>query len=825
VTTHHDSLWNRWDEVDRLFEAALDLPADERRTYLEAQCGDDDELLESVLRLLEASERSEGLFETPGAGASLAFVEELGERNESQPQRIDRYAIVRELGRGGMGTVYLAEREDGGFRQQVALKVLRRGLDTDDTLQRFVNERQILAKLSHPDIARLYDGGATPSGRPYLVMEYIEGEPITDYCDRNRLEVRQRLRLVLRVTEAVNAAHVNLIVHRDLKPSNILVTDEAHVKLLDFGIAKMLDPSEDAELTKTGSYILTPDHASPEQLRGEPITTATDVYQIGVLLFRLLTGQRPFPVERSSPLDLRQLAERSTVPKPSTTVVSADAAAEIAAARSSSPSQLRKTLRGDLDTIVTKALAAEPSRRYASAANLADDIRRYLDGRAISAQPDTFLYLTRKFLRRHPSVAPVVAAAILGVGIYIATLVRYTHQLEQERNTAQLETTRAQEVQRFMVDLFSSADPYLPADKKLGSEISVVDALAMGAERIQTSLEDRPEVRASILAAIADVYQDLNKADEALPLQEEALKLQQSLHGAASRQARDEMGMLARLQDMRGEYDVAGELHRKRLDLALAAEPQDVSEVADAHIRIGRHLLATSQYRKAEPHFQAAVDLAAANDLSWEYVDALRSLADTQRLLGKLEEAENTARLMVPQVIEVRGEGTPASAYARGTLARILGLRGKADEAEPYFAQAIEDLSNTLGPEHGDTLSTMNNLAKTRFENGDLVGAEELFVHIIETGQRALGRTHPRLGAYLQAYGTLLAQADRPDEAIEVHRRAAEIFRQTLAPDNPQRAEPLVSLSELYQEQSRLEEAERVTHELEAIRSSVPDRL
>lgn len=823
MTKGTDPTWDRWPEVDHLFNAALDQDPSERLSYLETSCPDDQELIDAVLKLLQAEQDSQEVFATPGVVAPKDFLDNLASRSESERQ-IGRYTVIRELGRGGMGTVYLGEYEGDDFKQKVALKVLRRGVDTEDILRRFSNERRILATLSHPNIARLYDGGATDDGQPYLVMEFIDGESITTYCDRKRLTVRERLDLVLDVAAAVQAAHTNLIVHRDLKPSNILVTAEGHVKLLDFGIAKLLDPDEASAHTRTGSYLLTPDHASPEQLRGEPVTTATDVFQLGVLTFQLLTGQRPYRADSGSAAALKQLADRLETPRASAVVIDSEKRDENTQARSTNPAQLSRMLKGDLDTIVGKALNSEPGRRYSSVENFAEDIRRYLGGRTITAQPDTIGYRARKFLSRNPWVAPVIAVAIAAVGIYIATLVRHTHRLEAERNTARIEADRAQEVQRFMVDLFSSADPYLPADKELGREITVIEALDLGAERVQTSLQDRPAVRASILAAIADVYQDLNKVDRSLPLQEEALALQQSMHGSDSRQARDSMGMLARLQDMRGEYEIAGELHQRRLDLAQAADPADDAEIIDAHIRIGRHYLATTRYAEAEPHFQAGVDLAAARDLPWEYVDALRSLADTQRVLGKLEEAEATARIMVPQVIEVRGDGTPAAAYARGTLAHALAVQGKVEEAEVYYEQAIEGLKATLGPEHGDTLATINNLAMMRLRAGDPAGAAELFSRIIDVGEGVMGEGHPKVGRYLQNYGTALSRLGRTDEALVAHERAAVICRETLAMNNSERAQPLLSLSSLYLGQGRATDAEVFSQEaLDILAVARPD--
>ncbi len=822
MTATDDPIWDRWQEIDRLFAASLDLPAAERLAFLELESAGDQDLIDQVSRLLRTEAGSAGRLEAPSVATPTAFIEDLASRSETR-QEIGGYTLIRELGRGGMGTVYLAEYEGDEFRKRVALKILRHGVDTEDVLRRFVTERRILASLNHPGIAQLVDGGATEDGQPYLVMEFVDGESITDYCDHHRLTIRERLVLILQVAEAVKTAHTNLIVHRDLKPSNILVTPEGHVKLLDFGIAKLLDADEGADRTKTGHYLLTPDHASPEQLRGDPITTSTDVYQLGVLLFLLLTGQRPYQATGESVARLKELADQREMPRPSTAVASAEDPESAAHTRSTSPKQLHRTLRGDLDTIIGKALSLEPEHRYASVENLAADIRRFLDGRPISARPATLAYRTRKFLRRRAWVVPVAVAALIFLAIYAATLVRYTSQLEDERNTARLEADRAEEVQKFLVDLFSSANPYRPADQDIGREITVIEALDLGVERLQTSLQDQPEVRASILSAIATVLQDLDRLDKALPLSKEALALNQEIYGETSRPARDSMGWLARLHGVRGEYARAGDLHRRRLELAQAAKPIDPAEVADAHIRIGRNYLNTSQTHEAESHFLAAVELAEANDLDRELVDALRSVADSQRSNGKLEEAERNARRTVELTDKVRGESTAAAAFARGTLASTLASLERFDEAEVYFQEAIDLLSRTLGPEHGNTLSTMSNLARMQLHR-DPASAAELAGRAVEIGERTLGESHPAVGRYLQNYSKALELLGRTDEAIAAFERTAQIFRETLPANDFKRATPLLSLSNIHLAQNRPEAAETTAREaLDILEVALPE--
>ena len=630
-----------------------------------------------MAELLEVEQDSAGQLETPEAGLSRRFVEELAQKPPSR--QIGRYTLVREIGRGGMGSVYLAEHEGDGFRHQVAIKVLRRGVDTEDVLARFVNERRILATLTHPNIAQLHDGGATEDGQPYLVMELVDGETIAAYCDRNRLSVRERLKLVLEVIEAVQAAHAKLVIHRDLKPSNILVTQEGHVKLLDFGIAKLLDPEADAALTRTGAYLLTPDHASPEQLRGEPVTTATDVYQLGLLLFRLLTGATPFRTGVSVAARLEELANRIDVPRPSVTVSAAGDLPEVAEVRSTHPSLLRRTLAGDLDTIVCKALQTEPEMRYSSVERLGEDIRRYLAGAPISARPATLAYRTRMFARRNPWA--IAAATVLAIAIALcSSCFRFATPTRSrlERNAAQMEAERAQEVQRFLVDLFASANPYRPADPDVGRQITVVEALDIGAERVEASLGESPEVRATILSTVSGAYQDLGAFERALPLREEALELQRSLYGSASRPVRDSLGNLATIRSEIGDRDAASELHERRLELALAAEPADVTEIADARTRLGLHLWTLTEAEEAEKHLLAAVDLAAGADVMPETVaESTRALATVQRALDRLELSEKTARRAIELAQSTFGEESTDAALAQATLAATLSTMGR----------------------------------------------------------------------------------------------------------------------------------------------------
>jgi serine/threonine protein kinase len=421
-----------WTQIKELFHAAVELSPPERAVLLQAAGPADSELIHQVTALLSAHDASGDFIARPAvvdAGLVPAVLPS-GSTETLIGETIGSYQIVSELGRGGMGAVYLAVRADRSFDRQVALKLIKRGMDSDAIVTRFVMERQILANLDHPNIAGLIDGGTTESGLPYFVMEYIEGQSIARYCDEGRLDVTQRLKLFQQVCEAVQFAHQNLIIHRDLKPSNIIVTVEGIPKLLDFGIAKILDPErsqENVEATVTQLRALTPDYASPEQLRGVTITTASDVYSLGVILYELLTGSRPFGRKRSTPEEVLRLIDAAEPLRPSLALARAETAEHDGEGRpvrempEGSADKLRRRLAGDLDNILLKALRREPERRYASARDLSEDIRRHLEGRPVLARPDTLGYRTAKFVRRNK--AAVAAAMIVALTLLSATVI------------------------------------------------------------------------------------------------------------------------------------------------------------------------------------------------------------------------------------------------------------------------------------------------------------------------------------------------------------------------------------------------------------------
>jgi serine/threonine protein kinase len=401
----------RWRRIEEIFQTVADRPAGERESYLTQVCGDDEDLWREVISLLGHG-TTEAFIEAPIKHAAVSLTGE--NQDELIGQRIGVYRITRLIGRGGRGTVYAAMRDDQQFEQQVALKIIKRGMDTDSVRDRYLRERQILAALEHPQIARLFDGGATPDGLPYFVMELVDSEPITKYCRNHNLSLAEKLKLFRRVCSAVQHAHQKLVAHRDLKPSNILVTADGEPKLLDFGIAKMLAPDSREAITRTETELrmMTPDYASPEQARGMQVTTASDVYSLGVVLYELLTGMRPHRFKTYSAAEIERAICDTETEKPS----------EAVGRTTDSPPKLARQLAGDLDNIILMAMRKEPERRYQSVEQFSEDIRRHLEGRPVIARKDTLRYRAGKFARRHRVGLAAAALLILSlIGGIVAT--------------------------------------------------------------------------------------------------------------------------------------------------------------------------------------------------------------------------------------------------------------------------------------------------------------------------------------------------------------------------------------------------------------------
>ena len=664
-----------WQRVSPLFDRALDLAPEEREEFVESVAGGDEVLRRELVELLAADAQATEFLERPALVAEPPPPPRDGEQAGTAAlpgERVGPYRLLEVLGHGGMGTVYLAERDEG-FRRRVAVKVLRRDLPLGELHERLEVERQVLARLEHPGIARLYDGGTTADGRPYLVMEHVEGEPIDTYCRRLELPVEARLRLFLEVCEAVEHAHRNLLVHRDLKPENILVTAEGSPKLLDFGIAKLLDFERFAlpsRVTRTGFRPMTPAFASPEQVRGESVTTASDVYSLGVLLFHLLTGRGPYRPRTDLPHAVEAAVLEQEPPRPSEVVAG----------------KLARRLSGDLDTIVHKALRKEPERRYGSVRELAEDLTRHLEYRPVLARPEGLLYRAGKLVRRHTlAVAAATLLAVVLVGFGVVTFVQ-SGRLARERDLAQLEGQRAARTSDLLFELLSGADPA----QAQGSELTVREVLDRGAARL-ADLGDQPALQAATRATLGVVYRRLGLFDRAEPLLEETLAQRRRLQAGHHPDIGVSFNNLAVLMHMKGDLEAAEDLHRRSVALHRRLFGGEHPAVALVTYNLARLVHYNGELDEAEALYRQA--LAISRRALGPHLYTSRMLQHLARLRaerGDFAEAETLLRECVGMLGELEGPEGEQVGYRLSQLADVVAAQGREQEAMELRRRAVE---------------------------------------------------------------------------------------------------------------------------------------
>lgn len=759
----------RWQRVKIVLDQALTRSPEARGPFLDEVCADDAALREEIESLLACHDESMTFFEEGSAGLLHAVDDD---RNHAiSPQHIGPYRLLEEIGYGGMGTVYRAARDDDQYDREVALKVIRPGLGSDLS-RRFQVERQILARLEHPHIARLYDSGLTTDGRPYFAMEYAPGAPITSYCDQQNLALTARLELFVAVAQAVAYAHRRLVVHRDLKPSNILVTDGGTVKLLDFGIAKLLDDS-DAPQTRTGRRLLTPEYAAPEQIRGLPVSTATDVYSLGVLLYELLTGCRPYQLDSHTPAAIEAaVCERDPV-KPSTAVTRSGRSQLVPARASRSPQTLRRTLQGDLDTIILKALQKDPDLRYASASAFADDIERHLKGLPIEARRPTLTYRTQKFIRRHRWGAAVTSAFLALLMIYAATLTVQAEQISRERDLAQQAAARSEQVASFLTNLFEQASP---APEKRNENIAAALTLLDTGTEMLDELDDDPDAQAALMHTVGMIYEELGALDRAEPLLRSALTIRRSLHGerhedvAASLHA---YGILRYAQ----RHDSSTYYLRKAAQLARSLHKGDHPSLAQS-LQWWAHSLPPDHPDRDSLFGEALSMLERIHGPESRPVAA--ALMHFARGHADLEASDQMFRKALSIYTRLEGaESLPAA-----EVLNDLGLKlekASPDSSVHLLRKSYRIHQQQLGPDHPETLLIMNNLAAVLHDQGHVAEAEPLYRKVLDQRRRTLPEGSTAIGYTLYRLGRVLLQQGRLDEAEARLREASRIFRQTLS--------------------------------------------
>lgn len=808
-----------WQQLQSIFEKAVGLSESERDVYLDSACGADSELRDEVVRLLSADAQNA---DSDGRIPQMPAITDIDEQLIGT--MIDNWRVLECVGLGGMGSVFRAERAGGDFQQVAALKIVKKGMDSESVVQRFRQERQILARLNHPNIARLLDGGITPDGRPYFAMEFVDGMSITEYCDRHRLSVEQRLGLFQKACDAVHFAHQNLVVHRDLKPDNIIVTPDGDLKLLDFGIAKLLDNSENQNLTRTGAQIHTPAYAAPEQLRNDAVTTVTDVYALGVILYELISGRRPFEIRRSVE-EYRQLVLSGEPARPSTVLTRNPArtdgrkgvqtAKQLSALRSSRVESLRKSLSGDLDTICLMALHREPDHRYVSAEQMAADIRRHLEGHPVMARPDSIRYRVAKFYRRHR----MGALATISVLVASVTAIAYHNlSITNERDRVRLEADRATATAQFLIDIFTLSDP----DETAGDTVTAKEILDIGAEKLRDDLNNQPATKAALSVTIGTVYESLGLYDEALEQLTYATGVRETLG--------DLPGLAISLRELGTIQYELGSLEEAQVSLERALEVNQ-SILADNHVDIATNLNDLGHIIYAQGNYDAAVNIYQRAIAMFEeldatshsgYPDTLHDLGQVWQLQGDLTAAEENLRSALDSAVSIFGKRhsitatymhdlaavlhemddyeTAESLYLEAmqlelalygdnhpdleatmtNLGRLYADMNRLDDAESYLRKAVEHVTRLRGPEHTFAAYDIVNLANLLTMKGETAEAKVLFENALEIYARNLDENHPYIASASVGYAALLNKLDLPELGATYSRNALAICEASL---------------------------------------------
>jgi len=808
---------DRWRRIETLFHQASSLDPGARTAFLNQACQNDPEIRGELDSLLSSSDQTLTHLQT---SVSAVAGEMLDTANQEQA-RIGAYRLIRTLGEGGMGAVYLAARDDDQYERLVAIKVIRAGLAHNPALQlRFRTERQILANLDHPHIARMLDGGITRDGLPYLVMEYIDGIAVDDFCRQRQLRLDSRLRLFRRLCAAVDYAHRHLVIHRDIKPMNVLVVEDGgdgSPKLLDFGIAKLVDPyqiGDDPAVTRGSQRLLTPDYASPEQLLGRPVSTATDVYALGVLLFELLTGELPFATSTANPMAQARAICEDEPARPSAVCLRT---------HELSPKEARR-LSGDLDSIILNALRKDPEQRYTTAAQLLMEVDRYLGGRPVDAAGQSALYKISKFVRRHRlgvGFAALFAVLILAFGIGMALLARRATRGE----------ARAHREEEFLSSIFKAATP----EGSRGENVTARQLLDQAGGRINTELASDPQLQGAIAEDVGQAYVALGLYDQAQPLLERGVELTGKSEGESGSDYVDYLSNLATDYRLKSEFQTAEPLFRKVVALNEAAHGHNSVAVAHSLSNLGECLYLEERDTEAETQLrralaierplgddvqdgarsylalllerkgdypEAASLLREATEISGrtlgresqDYLVSLHNMAGAQIDMGDLDGAVKSEQEVLATRRRIWGPGHPDTAYSLNNLGWIYLEQGKWQDAEPLLRENVEVTRKLGGAPNLRYIGALGNWGRLLEQKEDVSGAAAAFdqaQYLLAVG----GRSESWIAAKILIYQAQL-ELDRANdqEAIKLAARAVKLQRQLGGDANPQLASGLLAL-------------------------------
>ncbi len=855
---------NNWRILEAAFATATSLKDDAREQMLAAFAADHPDLEQRLRDLLAADSADDQPIAQPIARSARVLAESAIDPWEGR--QLGAWTIRRRIADGGMGAVFLADRSDEQYQQTAALKVMTAQILAKDGVARFRAERQILASLNHPNIAKLIDGGSTDEQLPYLVMEYVDGLPIDRYCDDHQLGIAERLALFNKVCDAVDFAHRNLIVHRDLKPNNILVDRNGEPKLLDFGIAKLLESHSSMQtiaITRQGTALMTPEYASPEQVRGESISVATDVFSLGVLLYQLLTGQSPYGDAISSPKEIERAIVETDPKRPSTVVTASD---EISSNRKSSPSRLRKRLSGDLDNIVLMAMRKEPENRYATVRQFSEDVENFLSRNPVLAHPPSWRYRSGKYLRRN---AIPVATAVVFVTTIVSLTTFYTLQLKHERDQIRIESNKATQVADFLEGLFKNVSPrYGPAGQSDSRrEVTARDLLDHGWAEMQTTLQDQPEVRAHLLEVMGHTYFSVDDLDQAKKLVDEAVDLLET-------QMRNGQFSRAIVEDYCGALTTASWVHRERREWsdaqavndrcldAIQMLPDPAPDILNAHHHSLAYLYSDlGEFDKAEALFLQTVEFTEQRSASnpRDFIQSLnglgnlydrrarppdarvayeRALQVAKSALGNdhpttigvqmdlagvlasdeirsYDEAEKLLQqsLLSLQRLYTNDHVMKARGYA--TIALFYQMTGQHQLALENQLEAIRIFERVRGPLSGETLGTKAGIGHMYYLAGDFDAAEDVITNVLRQAEMAepYAKESVEFGV-MQTLGSLREDQGDYVEAERIYRRAMEIGENRYGANSPYMLVQKENVAWAVGNQGRFDEGDRLYREL-----------
>jgi serine/threonine-protein kinase len=775
-----------WQRIKDIYQRAMDVDEGERPAFIAAASGGDSDIAREVLDLLAVPAGNAAAIDDIVDTAAAAFGREL-----PSGERVGTYRLLEVIGQGGMGSVYLAERADDEFNQRVAIKMVNWLIASPALVERFRLERQILASLEHPNIARMLDGGSTAAGVPYLVMEYVDGLSILDYGQSKSLSIDARLKLFLKICDPVQYAHGKLVVHRDIKPSNVLVTADGTPKLLDFGIAKFLDADGGNALTHADARVLTPEYASPEQLLGMPVTTATDVYGLGLMLYQFLSGTMPFELSSKTSPEIREL------------ICHTEPAAPSKAAMTAGHREIATRLTGDLDNIVLKALRKEPERRYETVRDLANDVRNHLHKLPVSARTPSWRYRAGRFVARNRTA---VGAAVAAVTVAIAMTAYYTMRIAEERDNALEERRVAESTTDFLVELFNVSDP----GESSGASITAREVLDQGAVKIRDELKEDEAIRARMLQTIGRVYERLGLYDEAQALMQEAVSLNRKVLAPGDRMFIDSLDELAWLHYRRENWPLALATAKEALDLQVAAAGGDDATMARTLNHLGTITYYLDDYESSLNYYGRA--RAALDTPEWEFSDVrsttLNHLGIVYATLSRFEEAEAVYNESLEIRLKVLGENHPDTATAYANLGGFYSNIREFDKAQEYALKGLDIDRATKGNEHVDVAYDLTLLGNIELERDEPVAALPFLLEAAGIWRIAAGPTHSRYASALDLLSDTYRKLKQFPEAEKHGQESLKILLEHYGPEHTLTADPYYTLGKVYFDSNDLEKAE-----------------